>query len=234
MSPVRFVRRFARLVVVRREGQSARRNRGERETNPRTGEPRRDENGGGVENEERIEWERMLTGLHGEREKKKRKRKKLKEAETQEDETGRLERRVPSSYVRRQLEDDAAGTGRPRGLPWRVPRTTVGVAALRRGTSLARVSSGVSLRLFVRSDPSRSSRNVLRATGKKRLPPAAVGRRDAIVSERVSAGTTSRRRRHAASLCARPRLGTSHVNVVCGFSPPHTRMHVVFRCTGGI
>ncbi|KAL6440457.1 hypothetical protein ACFW04_003170 [Cataglyphis niger] len=47
-----------------------------------------------------------------------------------------------------------------------------------------------------------------------------VGRRNR--QERAAPGSTSRRRRHAASLCARLRPGTSHVNVVWVFTTAHT------------
>lgn len=130
-----------RRVVARCEGQNARRNRGEREMNLRTGESRRDENGGGVENEE---WtDRMGKNAHG-----RGVRKKNVEKLTQEDETGWLERRVP--FIRQTSTGGwCSWNSCPRSpvrRPWRVPRTTVGVAALRRCTSLAAIGS---LRLFV-------------------------------------------------------------------------------------
>jgi len=90
--------------------------------------------------------------------------------------------------------------------------------ALRRCTSLARIEDRVSWSLRV------SCRLMFlvvqeRATnGTKRLPLTAVGRR----YRKSSAGPTSRRRRHAASLCARLRLGTSPRQCCVGF---HHRTH---------
>lgn len=54
MRSVRFVRRFAESWLDAKDRAQSRRKRDELENG-------RVENGGGVEDEERIEWERMLT-----------------------------------------------------------------------------------------------------------------------------------------------------------------------------
>lgn len=68
-----------------------------------------------------------------------------------------------------------------------------------------------------------------RKTAKKRDLPVTLA--DNVQRER-RVWSTSRRRRHAASLCARLRLGTLP-RYLCGFSPPRTRMQAFLGYTKG-
>ncbi|KAL0121847.1 hypothetical protein PUN28_006959 [Cardiocondyla obscurior] len=193
MRSVRFVRRFAESAA-RCEGQSARRNRGERETKSRTGESRRDENGGGVENEERIEWERMRAAAERKREKKKKKKKKENKIKLKKNRHDRDASRGRLSASRRF---GVARHSRMSGSP-RAPRSFV----------RAPICPGVPVRCPVQE----------RVTSHEEAASSGGGWPTMPSFREVSAGTASRRRRHAASLCARPRLGTSHVNVVWVFT----------------
>lgn len=66
---------------------------------------------------------------------------------------------------------------------------------------------------------------------KKRDLPVTLA--DSVAREREKCRWSLRRRRHAASLCARLRLGTLPRHL-CAFPPPRTRMHLLFRYTGGV
>lgn len=141
------------------------------------------------------------------------------------------ERRLDAyrSYVRRRLDE--------RGRGWnRRPCSSRDDRDASRGRLSASRRSGVARHsrdsvLFVSScrvgaSPRLpSSRNVLRATKNGFLWRW-------LADDAVRVASTSRRRRHAAPLCARSRPGTSHVDLVCVFNH-RTHECMYSGCTGG-